>query len=159
MHPFTSCPCGSGVVYADCCEPLLSGRSRANTALALMRSRYTAYVRAAVGYLLATWHPSTRPSTIDSTTIPAWCDLVILRTDRGGEKDGEGVVEFRATARTGDGLIHLHEISRFVCEEGQWFYVAGQLVEDGPDRRADKVGRNSPCPCGSGKKFKRCCGP
>jgi SEC-C motif-containing protein len=146
-------------LFADCCGPLLSGLRTAPTAEALMRSRFTAYVRAEIGYLLATWHPTTRPPSIDPATVPAWCDLAILRTERGREGDTEGVVEFRASGRVGDAQVHLHEVSRFVCEQGQWLYVAGDLIDDRQEGRTAKVGRNSPCPCGSGKKFKRCCGP
>jgi SEC-C motif-containing protein len=159
MTSASRCPCGSGNLFVDCCGPLLAGQRTALTAEALMRSRYTAYIRAEIGYLLATWHPTTRPPSIDAATIPAWCGLTILRTERGRAGDAEGRVEFRATGRVGNELVHLHEISRFVWTQDQWQYVEGELIEDRHERTAVKTGRNSLCPCGSGKKFKRCCAP
>lgn len=125
-----------------------------------MRSRYTAYAERNISYLLRTWHPSTRPSVLDPATIPNWCGLQIVRTERGREDDGEGIVEFVATALMRNTLCTLHEISRFVRETGEWLYVTGDLLEDGKpaEIRPNKTGRNDPCPCGSGKKFKKCCG-
>ena len=158
------CPCESGIPFNACCEPLLSCERGAATAEALMRSRYTAYTRAAVPYLLATWHPSTRPETIEVEGIPHWCGLEILGTEQGGADDSLGMVEFRATALAGERLIVLRERSRFVREEGTWYYLDGEFTKE--EQPADptppatsKVGRNDPCPCGSGKKFKKCCGP
>ena len=125
-----------------------------------MRSRYTAYIEKNVGYILQTWHPSTRPSVLDPATIPTWCGLQIVRTERGRTDDDEGFVEFVATALVRHKLCTLHEVSRFVREAGQWLYVSGDLLKDGGQEeiRAGKTGRNDPCPCGSGKKFKKCCG-
>jgi len=138
----------------DCCEPLLSGKGAALTAEALMRSRYTAYVLRDINYLLISWHPSTRPIGIDQATIPDWCGLQVIRSEHGAETDTEGVVEFSATALVRKQLFRLHEVSRFVKEEGQWFYTEGDLKGDdaSSEQRDRKVGRNDPCPCGSGKK-------
>ena len=125
-----------------------------------MRSRYTAYVFRNVEYLLGTWHASTRPAGIDPTVIPQWCGLQIVRTEAGSGDDDQGVVEFKAFARTGEKVFTLHEVSRFLREDGQWLYVDGDMqAEPSPGARVGKVGRNEPCPCGSGKKFKKCCGP
>jgi SEC-C motif domain protein len=125
-----------------------------------MRSRYTAYVVADISYVLKTWHGSTRPSAIDPVTLPSWCSLEIIRTVNGQVVDDEGVVEFKAKALSLHRTIELHEVSRFVKEAGQWLYVSGDVrgrrKEAG--RETVKAGRNAPCPCGSGKKFKRCCG-
>jgi len=125
-----------------------------------MRSRYSAYVMGDISYVLKTWHSSTRPSAIDPATLPNWCSLEIIRTEKGQVDDDEGVVEFKAKALSLNKMFELHEVSRFVKEAGQWLYVSGDVGEDSQEagREADKVGRNSPCPCGSGKKFKRCCG-
>ena len=151
------CPCRSGNSYASCCKPLISGNKNAVTAEALMRSRYTAYVEKDVNYLLKTWHSSTRPATIVSDTIPEWSGLHIVRTEAGNENDNHGVVEFKAKYMSQKKIRFLHEVSRFVKEKNQWFYVDGDMIES-PTAISNKVGRNSPCPCGSGKKFKRCCG-
>jgi SEC-C motif-containing protein len=154
------CPCQSGLAYSECCEAVLTGNKQAATAEALMRSRYSAYVAGDTAYVLRTWHPSTRPSTLDAHTIPAWCGLEIIRTEMGQEEDDEGLVEFKARALSPRNILELHEVSRFVKEEGQWLYVSGDIQEDARKKECatQKVGRNSPCPCGSGKKFKKCCG-
>lgn len=154
------CPCNSGRCYTACCQPLLSGQTEAATAETLMRSRYSGYVAGDIAYLLRTWHPSTRPPTLAADTILNWCGLEIIRTEKGQEEDVEGIVEFKATACSHPNLVQLHETSRFVKEEGLWFYVAGDMTQASLPTRgmAQKVGRNSPCPCGSGKKFKKCCG-
>ncbi len=152
------CPCNSGAAFIDCCEPLVSGRCAALTALALMRSRYTAYVLRDTNYLRASWYPSTRPIAIDPDTIPDWQGLQVIRTEKGTASDTEGVVEFTATALLRKRFCRFHEVSRFVKEEGrQWFYTDGDLKGDAApaERRVQKVGRNDPCPCGSGKKYKK----
>ncbi len=124
-----------------------------------MRSRYTAYVSRDIAYLLRSWHPSTRPDQINPDVIPQWQGLLILRTDQGAETDNEGVVEFQATAVSSNNVWQLHEVSRFLKEDGQWLYVDGDIKDDSSvaDKRGSKIGRNDPCHCGSGKKFKKCC--
>lgn len=167
MSDTVPCPCESGALFDACCGPLLSGTATAATAEALMRSRYTAYVRVAVSYLLDTWHSSTRPLEIDVDAMPHWCGLEILACNQGGEGDTQGWVEFRATALAEGRLLVLRERSRFVREAEAWRYVDGEFIEEeqaaaptpaAPAPAKGKVGRNDPCPCGSGKKFKKCCG-
>jgi SEC-C motif domain protein len=156
------CPCKSGLSFTDCCEAVLSGQKKAATAEALMRSRYSAYAKGDIAYLLRTWHSSTRPPAIDPDTIPDWCGLDIIRTDKGQVGDDEGIVEFKATAALSHGkILILHEVSHFVREAGQWLYVSGNVIGDSSQGGCitEKVGRNCLCPCGSGKKFKKCCGP
>lgn len=144
------CPCGSGTVYGDCCEPLLSGAHPAATAEGLMRSRYTAYGLRDEAYLLASWHVSTRPRALNlANSSIEWQGLEVLNSRQGEDK---ATVEFIARYRQKGVAGAVHENSRFVKEQGQWFYVDGDL------KTSAKVGRNDPCPCGSGKKFKKCCG-
>ena len=150
------CYCGSGLPFLDCCSPLLAGIRPAATAEALMRSRYTANVLKNTGYLLKTWHSSTRPAGMDGENIPVWCGLTVLAVYRGRQGDRQGMVEFSALYKTGAGMGVLHERSRFVFEKSCWFYVDGDLLES-PARQSEKISRNGPCSCGSGKKFKRCC--
>lgn len=103
-----------------------------------MRSRYCAYVLKLGDYLSATWHPSSRPQGLDiSHDETPWQRLQIINTVAGSENDDEGIVEFAA-----------------YFAGGQWFYVDGELL---PPVAVAKVGRNDPCPCGSGKKYKKCC--
>jgi SEC-C motif-containing protein len=125
-HPL--CPCGSGRAYAGCCAPLIDGERAAETAEELMRSRYTAYTLARDDYLLRTWHPSRRPQALDlrSAAPVKWLGLTILRTRAGGPADSEGSVEFVARYKPAGKAGRLHEISRFVKDHGQWFYVDGE---------------------------------
>ena len=154
------CPCDSGLAYGECCHPLHTGQRQAPSAEALMRSRYSGYVAKTITYILQTWHPSTRPQSIDPATIANWCGLKIMRTSKGGENDHEGTVEFIATALDSGQISQLHEKSRFVKENGHWLYVSGEVTENNARQKAaaGKIGRNAPCPCGSSKKFKKCCG-
>lgn len=124
----------------------------AATAEALMRSRFSAFVLKNADYLVATWHPSTRPVALDlSSDTTVWQHLKIIACDEGRECDSRGEVEFAAYFEGGQ----LHERSRFLREEGRWYYVDGEIL---PPLTEAKVGRNASCPCGSGRKFKRCCG-
>jgi len=150
------CHCGSGRFFDNCCGPLLTGSRPAATAEELMRSRYTANVVRDTAYLLKSWHSSTQPRTMDPRTIPIWKNLEILNTEQGHPGDLQGMVEFRARYEKDDGLGVLHERSRFVFENGCWFYVDGELIESTP-AGPGKTGRNAPCPCGSGRKYKKCC--
>ena len=157
MKEETPCPCGSNLKYAECCGPLISGTKVATTAEALMRSRYVAYVLKNKEYLLDTWHSSTRPEDPDLFNDGiVWKGLEILRTSGGQAQDNEGTVEFRAKCRVKDEAAGLDEASEFVREDGRWFYVDGSSIK--PIRtKHTKIGRNAPCPCGSGKKYKNCC--
>jgi len=154
----TTCPCNPEKEFTQCCGPYLDGSKPAPTAEALMRSRYSAYTRRDYPYILRTCHSSTRPSEegFDDPTEIGWTGLEILATEAGGTDDVTGVVEFVARFENSGRVFSHHERSRFVQEDGQWFYVDGDMVVPAPVRSA-KVGRNEPCPCGSGKKYKKCC--
>ena len=122
-----ACPCGSGRGYAHCCGPLHAGAPAPDPA-ALMRSRYSAYVQRREDYLLATWHPATRPARLelDATPAPTWLGLEVRRHAVTGADAAS--VEFVARHRVGGGrAVRLHETSRFVREDGRWFYLDGVL--------------------------------
>lgn len=155
MKPATFCPCGSNLSYEICCGRYHKGGA-APTAESLMRSRYSAYVLRLVGYVTDTWHHTTRPATLSfDSAEPAWCGLTICNTSGGSASDQAGEVEFIARWCKPDGQCGaLHERSHFIREEGRWYYVDGTLL---PAPTA-KIGRNDPCHCGSGRKFKLCCG-
>lgn len=155
MKKTNDCPCGSGASYEKCCGPLLAGDKIAATAEQLMRSRFTANVENNGAYLLASYHVSTRPEK-SATTFNDWFQLQILEVVNGGSENETGVVEFRALYRQGTMQGVLHERSRFCKEDGRWYYLDGELL-DTSLTEPKKVGRNSPCPCGSGKKYKKCC--
>lgn len=152
------CPCGSGKEYSQCCEPYLNGSEIAPTAEKLMRSRYVAYTLLNNDYLLQTWHESTRPKDYQPAEEGIdWRGLDILRTEAGGENDDRGIVEFRAKCRVNGESAGVDEASEFLKEDGRWYYVDGGGIS--PIRtREHRVGRNDPCICGSGKKYKKCCG-
>ena len=158
------CPCGSGRPYAECCEPYISGTQKPATAEALMRSRYTAYVEHAIDYIAATCMQDEKgKENLDLKETRAWSEestwlgLKILAVTDGAAGDTEGTVEFEAASER-DGLRDLHhERARFKKVDGQWFYDAGDIVPKTMVRATPKVGRNDPCPCGSGKKYKHCC--
>lgn len=123
------CPCASGRAYADCCGPLHAGARAAATAEALMRSRYSAFARGDAAYLLDTWHPATRPAALELDPATRWLGLEV----RAHHADGDAAtVEFVARSRSGGASAQrLHERSRFVREDGRWFYVDGTF----PPRR------------------------
>ncbi len=125
-----------------------------------MRSRYTAYKLHEQAYVLNTWHSTTRPSLADdSTTKLTWVGLEIKSTHAGGVNDIQGVVEFIADYEVNGEPGQMHEISRFVKEAENWFYLDGKFSEASQSSAlSSKVGRNDPCICGSGKKYKKCCG-
>ncbi|MBD3670306.1 MAG: YchJ family protein [Gammaproteobacteria bacterium] len=150
------CPCGSGHPYATCCGPIHRGEREAATAESLMRSRYSAYALNLNDYLLESWHPETRPGTLHAESIK-WVGLEIVATQQGGEDDAQGMVEFRARYIADDRLGELSENSRFTRHQGRWVYVEGDLQQTAA-RQPTAIGRNAPCPCGSGLKYKRCCG-
>jgi SEC-C motif domain protein len=119
----TPCPCGSGSTLDRCCERYLDGNGPAPTAEALMRSRYSAYTLLREDYLLATWHPSTRPTALGlATEAPTkWLGLDVLRHQ---QTDADhAIVEFVARYKINGRAHRLHETSRFVREDGRWFYV------------------------------------
>ena len=160
----SACPCGSNTAYAECCEPIITGTAKAATAEACMRARYTAYTKTEMPFIHDSLHPDKR-SDYDENTSREWAEsstwqgLEILRTEQGGPDDDIGAVEFIATFTDKDGEErNHHELAIFKKEKDTWYFEdggappAGTFVREGP-----KVGRNDPCPCGSGKKHKKCC--
>ena len=158
------CPCGRDAAFATCCAPYLRGHAVPSTAEALMRSRYSAYVLRDARYLLSTWDPAQRPRSLDlNRDRTEWLGLRIVETVDGGPDDLQGTVEFVARFRSQGQSQTLHERSRFVRSEGAWLYVDGEVRDSSVGRTQPAVrsavpGRNDACPCGSGQKYKRCCG-
>ena len=160
----SECPCGSNRAFDECCAPLLNGEAPAETAEALMRSRYSAYVKHNIAYLGETLHPSHRHDWDEAATRiwsqnAVWKGLEIVSTEAGSAQDEAGVVEFIAHYEENGKLTNHHEISQFSKQGGRWYYVDGTAPKPKTMRHQQpKVGRNDPCPCGSGKKYKKCCG-
>lgn len=140
VKPSTPCPCGLPATLGDCCGRYHEGVA-APTAEALMRSRYSAYVLRLKDYLLATWHASTRPDTLDLVDSPRWLGLSVksasphrdsLRSQNnsgnaaGGQTE-RATVEFVARYKIAGRAYKLHETSRFVREDGRWYYLDGEV--------------------------------
>jgi SEC-C motif-containing protein len=159
-----SCPCNSGKPLDDCCGPFLSGRSWPQTAADLMRARYAAFASGNVDFVHASHEPSTRDdldrdATESWSKKSVWQGFEILSTEAGGVDDEDGTVEFVARYEFEGKPFEHHEVATFTKVDGRWYFVDGVVAGPGTYRReAPKVGRNDPCPCGSGKKFKKCCG-
>ncbi|WP_347989427.1 YchJ family protein [Methylomonas sp. AM2-LC] len=153
------CLCGTGLNYSQCCAPYHRGEALAPTAEALMRSRFSAYTRRDGEYLLASWVVAKRPAKIDfSKETAEWQSLQIVSCKKGGQGDTKGIVEFKAFYLQDAEACYLHEISRFEKLAGRWLYVDGLIKAAGKLNAHIDTGRNAMCGCGSGKKFKRCCG-
>ncbi|AMV72318.1 YchJ family protein [Desulfuromonas carbonis] len=158
----STCPCGSGRDYAACCEPIIAGRTPAATPEQLMRARYSAHVKVEIDFLYASTHPDHREGYDHEGTRTwaqdsEWHGLQILETVDGGTGAKEGEVEFVARFRDQSGLRSHHERARFLKKSGKWLFTEGVMVKAKP-LSVEKIGRNDPCPCGSGAKYKKCCG-
>jgi len=157
------CPCGSGLVLEACCGPVLETASAA-TAEALMRSRYSAYALGAIDHLLATTsrrqrQHHDRDSALEWSSAAEWLGLEVVAVAGGGAAEDTGSVEFRARYRIGGRDAVHHETAEFRRENGQWRYDGGRVASEvATVVRERKIGRNEPCPCGSGRKYKKCCG-
>lgn len=158
----TSCPCGSQKDYTSCCGPLLAGKP-APTAEALMRSRYTAYSLGNLDYIQRTCAGEAalafnRDEAAQSAQGTEWIGLTIEATEGGKEADDTGKVTFTARYRQ-HGRIHaLSETSEFRRVLGAWRYTKGEVAISSSRSVSSQLGRNDPCLCGSGKKYKKCCG-
>ncbi len=158
------CPCGSDIIYADCCEPVIKGKISAETAEQLMRARFSAYAKVETDFLLKSLHPDHRKDHNDDQTRDwaansIWEGLEIVNTENGGKDDASGTVEFIAyyTAK-GEKNRH-HERASFIKHDDTWYFTDGVAVPPKQFvRTSPKIGRNDPCPCNSGKKYKKCCG-
>jgi len=142
------CICGSDKEFLECCEPIIVKKQKAKTAEELMRSRYSAYVMANGSYLVYSAAKANRYADDialieEFSNSVEWLKLDVLEAV-------ENQVEFKAYYRDNEGIKVLHERSSFIQEDGEWKYSQGELFNT-------KVERNEPCPCGSGKKYKKCC--
>lgn len=173
-----NCPCGNPQSIDSCCGRYLSGNAFPETTEQLMRSRYTAYTQGDVGYIKTTLAPESRHDFDEASTKKwakqsKWLGLKIHNAS-GGPNDKVGTVEFTATYKEKNQTLEHHEVSQFRKDEnGHWLFLSGEAHThkegEGHDhhhhakpetvvRDAPKIGRNDPCPCGSQKKYKKCCG-
>ncbi len=165
-----NCPCGNSTDFNRCCEPYLTGKALAPTPEALMRSRYTAYVKGEIPYLKHTLTPDTQ-SDFDEKEAREWAKnsewLGLEITSAQGNQ-----VEFTAKYKLQGKTLEHHEVSTFKKIKDRWYYEDGEahMHEEGEGhhahhekqapivREGEKIGRNDVCACGSGKKHKKCCG-
>ncbi|MCW8890563.1 MAG: YchJ family protein [Sedimenticola sp.] len=158
------CLCGSSQPAETCCNPIIQGDQKAKTAEHLMRARYCAFALGQIDFLSESLHPDHRGDhDVEATRHWAenskWLGLEIVDKESGEEGDEKGIVEFIATYKEGGVVKHHHERSNFSKVGDEWFFVDGEIVPPATKVNASpKVGRNDPCPCGSGKKYKKCCG-
>jgi SEC-C motif-containing protein len=156
------CPCGSGKSYSECCEPIIKQAIKAPSPEALMRSRYSAYAKKEVLWLRDSLEKSQRKDFDEKgarqwSEQSEWLGLTIVQS-KIEEENVKGWVEFIAKYKQGVIAREHHEISEFVRKNDEWQLTEGRVVKPEPVRREQTIGRNDPCPCGSGKKYKKCCG-
>jgi SEC-C motif-containing protein len=165
----SNCPCriidSKKLSYEECCAPFVTGAKKAPTAVALMRSRYSAYVVKNIDYIDATQFSDdkevfNKEEALKWADSSEWMGLEIKKTQKGEPNDSTGVVEFVAhyKDKASGTELHHHETSLFNKQNGEWKFKEGQIHGAQPVKRLEpKIGRNDPCSCGSGKKFKKCC--
>lgn len=151
----STCPCGSKRNLDKCCGPIIAGEP-APTAEKLMRSRFTAFFHGNMDYVAKT---QAEPLQADRGENPVeWVGLTVLGASGGGVGENSGTVEFKARFRHDGRFQVFHEISNFRREDGRWLYIDGIIKPHEDEVPTAKTGRNDPCLCGSGRKYKKCCG-
>jgi SEC-C motif-containing protein len=153
------CPCGSGKSFSDCCGPILSGKRVAADAEQLMRARFTAHAIRDFAFVHRTYRPTSKQPYVPFPDGPTteWTRLVVHSHALGKTPD-VATVEFSAYWTEAGAEHALQEKAEFILEGGEWIYT--RPLREGPPpvrNEAPKTGRNDPCPCGSGKKYKHCC--
>lgn len=158
------CPCQSNLELKDCCLPIIQGKKEAPTAEALLRARYTAFARGDIDFIMDTHHSKTlgdvkREEIEDWSKNSEWLGLKVVQSEAGQAGDQTGTLIFCAEYMA-EGKKQEHwEQSFFEKENGKWRFLDAKGIQVGPYRRQEpKTGRNDPCTCGSGKKYKKCCG-
>lgn len=156
------CPCGLGSSFATCCEPIIKGTRESETAEELMRARYSAFVTGAIDFIVASTHSRTRKN-VDLSFIREWSEtstwlgLHVFETKQ--VNDNKAFVSFEAQYTQGGEDHHHREKSLFERENGHWRFVTGEDLKNPTIRyETPRPGRNDPCPCASGKKYKKCHG-
>lgn len=156
-----ACPCGSEKNYVNCCGVFIEGKQTPTTPEALMRSRYTAYTQANIDYIARTMKA---PASNHFNAVEArqwaervkWLELKIVEAP--SFDDQKGFVEFLAYFYDNNKRHAIHELSEFHKIDGEWYYVSGIAPKQKPLSLTRRISRNDPCHCGSGKKYKKCCG-
>lgn len=163
------CPCRASdaktVDLKDCCGPILAGKSAAPTAESLMRARYSAYAQKNMAFIdgsqiMLPGENFNQADALKWAEGSEWKGMKVVSTKKGTASDNTGIVEFEAYYQdkaSGKDLVH-KETALFEKVDGAWKFKDGNIAGAQPIKRLEaKVGRNDPCSCGSGKKFKKCC--
>jgi SEC-C motif-containing protein len=158
-----SCVCGSGKAAESCCQEIIKGQRAAATAEELMRARYAAYVHGDVDFLIESTLPEGRGDIDRDTTAvwsqqSTWLGFELLSKEKGEAGDEEGTIDFSARYKLKGMAVTHREHSTFKKVDGKWYFAEGTELTAPPIRNDNQVGRNEPCTCGSGKKYKKCCG-
>jgi SEC-C motif-containing protein len=155
----SACPCCSGRPYESCCLPILEGR-HATTAEALVRSRYTAFAMKRLDHVENTHAPEIKDdfNRAEAERIAEEFEWSNLRIHKASEDGDEAEIEYVMQVRKDKALITKAAKSRFRKESGRWLFVSTKPAPHLEQIRSTKVNRNDPCPCASGKKYKKCCG-
>ncbi|MBC7693587.1 MAG: YchJ family protein [Methylotenera sp.] len=159
-----TCACGSQISASECCLPFIQGKRKPATAEQLLRSRYTAFTLGDVDYIVTTHHSKTvgevnREEIEKWSKGSKWIGFKILQQEAGTASDTQGMIVFHVQYEMDGKMNDHHEQSVFEKENGEWKFLDAQGLQQGPIRRQEpKIGRNDACTCGSGKKYKKCCG-
>ena len=156
------CPCCSGKLYSECCEPIIKGTRKAGNPEEVMRARYSAYAKVEIDYLVESTESSQRKD-LDKQEMRDWAErskwLGLEIISAPAPEGARGEVEFIARYEDHDTPLEHHELAEFRKIDDEWYFYDGKLVKQKPYiRTSAKIERNAPCPCGSGKKYKKCCG-
>jgi len=153
------CPCGSARDFAECCSPIIEG-APAPTAEALMRSRYTAFVMRKLDHVERTHAPEVRAdfNRAEAERLAEECEWRGLEIRSATETGDTAEVEFVMRFCREQQEVTKTALASFRRDAGQWLYVSSNVDSHATQLRVNKVGRNDPCPCNSGKKAKKCCG-
>lgn len=154
-----TCPCGTGKPYQDCCGLYIELKKIPETPEALMRSRYTAYAQSNMEYIRDTMKGKASENfnvdeAYDFNKQIEWLRLTVISASSLEDQKDIAYVEFIATYYHNNKEYQLHEVSKFQRENDRWFYTDKMPLKP---KTSEKIGRNDPCPCGSGKKYKKCC--
>ncbi|MDU0355302.1 YchJ family protein [Paraglaciecola aquimarina] len=157
MHNQTNCYCQSGSSFVSCCQPYILGKQNPTTAEQLMRSRYSAYAIGNYTYILQTYGKKQRDAiSVDelakSSINTKWLALQVVQYLT---KDTTAQVEFKAYYQVDSVYYLMHELSNFERVDNRWFYTTGNILKGSGQYKQE---RNDICLCGSGRKFKKCCG-
>lgn len=157
------CCCGSSENFKSCCGRFLEQKKFPETALELMKSRYSAFVKGDVDYIFDSHHPDSRKE-VNKNELTAWSKhskwhgLSIISHSKGEASDSVGEVEFLCIYEIEGRKMEHHERASFKKLDGRWYFYDGEILRGQVKRASPKIGRNDPCSCGSQKKYKKCCG-